>query len=124
MPATTPNLGIPYPLDADAQSAFPAVAAQGAGIIDSALATFVQGDVRVSSVTSAGDFTVTFPTAFAAIPTVVVSDGAQGSGAYYFRVIAIRVGGFDARAIRADGTALTSGNVRCNWIAFGKRVAA
>lgn len=124
MPATTPNLDIPYPLDSDPMSAFPGVAAQAAAITDAVLASFVQSGSWTTTVDANGAFILVFPTPFATPPTVVVMDGGQGSGAAYYKGTSTPPTATQIHllACRADGSPLSQGAaIRCNWAAIGTR---
>jgi DNA-binding transcriptional regulator LsrR (DeoR family) len=95
MPATTPNLGIPYPLDSDNQSAFPALAKTAAERLDSLIQ---RGSVSVTVAANTTISThVTFPEPFAETPTVVLTPETANPGPIALAHANLGLTGFDVR---------------------------
>lgn len=99
-------------LDADVTDALAALVTLGK----------VQGGTNVVSVNSSGLATITYPTPFLALRTVVVSLGDTSSGVGNVNVSSFSpsvLSSFQILATTRSGTPLTSGTIRVNWIAFG-----
>jgi hypothetical protein len=111
MPATTPNLGIPYPLDADAQSAFPALAKTAAERLDS-LVKYGSASVTIAA-NQTNSTHVTFPAAFDDVPYVFLLPETSNPSPLSLGVVNRAKTGFDIR-----GFASSAQTFLCLWVAI------
>ena len=78
-----------------------------------------------AAVSGAGGATVPFGYTFPAAPVVLAVLGDEGSPTGYIQVVnaSVTVSQFAVRVFKHDGSILTSGTIRVNWIAIGTSVA-